>query len=565
MESVPGLSTTPDSKVYDNSLHSDVAKTRLKDAVVYFEQLLLENDLVATESSSSISQEAMLIGEELYHGAVEMLGEKQLITDEELILLHEIDEENVFHEVDDVDEDDEDFVVEEEKKKVAKYIDLDYKIKVVNIAKQHPKWNLKTLQKKGCLRLKSLRVLKRWEEDIKHGGTKIDKYSTINSWTYDRFVEARENFQQVTTRNLQQWALTAASQFTNFDFKASESWVKKFKRNHKIRQRKITKYVSERETVSLEETLAAAEIFRIQARALIPHFDKDFVINTDQTGCQYQSTFNRSLAKQGSKTVLVKKHNINKITHSYTAQYAMTLSGKLLPLVFVCLQESTGNFGPRVQERVDEMVKKYKNVVVTSSKSGNLTTYLYTKFLKETLLLYVGKEKFLLLIDSWGGQTNPSLYDEIFQNDESIGTCTIKVIPPKCTPLVQPCDVYFYRQVKNFIKRLQNCSHLIEQNREIASREDCIKIQSIVHNQLSSPVFSKMLRYAWFAAKLSDEREVFMNVNEVCFPTDILKNPCACKKAAFIRCARCFMTYCFPCFYDEYHPDSCTDSSPSDN
>ncbi|RLU18062.1 hypothetical protein DMN91_010305 [Ooceraea biroi] len=75
MESVPGSSRMPDSEVDDNSLHSDVAKKRLKDAVVYFEQLLLENDFVATESSSSISEEAMLIGEELYHGAVEMLGE----------------------------------------------------------------------------------------------------------------------------------------------------------------------------------------------------------------------------------------------------------------------------------------------------------------------------------------------------------------------------------------------------------------------------------------------------------------------------------------------------------
>ncbi|GFT34770.1 hypothetical protein TNCV_618121 [Trichonephila clavipes] len=36
-------------------------------------------------------------------------------------------------------------------------------------------------------------------------------------------------------------------------------------------------------------------------------------------------------------------------------------------------------------------------------------------------------------------------------DDKGIPTCTMKVIPPKCTtPLVQPCDVYFYRQVKNF-------------------------------------------------------------------------------------------------------------------
>lgn len=116
-------------------------------------------------------------------------------------------------------------------------------------------------------------------------------------------------------------------------------------------------------------------------------------------------------------------------------------------------------------------------------------------------------QHFLLLIDSWGGQTKPEIYDEIFQDEEKLPTCTVKVIPPKCTPIVQPCDVYFYRQVKNLIKHLQNAAYLIEKNREINSREDCIKIQSIVHHQLSSPIFDKIIRYAWYAAKLSEERE----------------------------------------------------------
>ncbi|XP_024886634.1 uncharacterized protein LOC112464075 [Temnothorax curvispinosus] len=248
---------------------------------------------------------------------------------------------------------------------------------------------------------------------------------------------------------------------------------------------------------------------------------------------------------------------MNKMTHSYTAQYSVTLSGKLLPLVFVCLQEPPGSFGPRVQKSVDEYVQKYRNVVVTSSKSGKLTTNLYKNFLIKIVKQYVGEERFLLLVDSWGGQTKPEMYDEIFLDDKRLPTCIVKFIPPKCTPLVQPCDVYFYRQVKNFIKRLQNCAYLIEQEREINSREDCIKIQSIAHHQLFSPIFKNMIRYAWFASNLCDDRDIFMNVNEVCFPIDILKKPCACKISAFVRCARCRETYCFPCFYDKYHPGSC--------
>ncbi|KAI4473816.1 hypothetical protein M0804_015154 [Polistes exclamans] len=191
------------------------------------------------------------------------------------------------------------------------------------------------------------------------------------------------------------------------------------------------------EAATIEDTLASAAIFQKQTLIFITNFNEDYVINTDRT-----------------------------------AQYAITLSAKILPKVFVCLQEATGHFGPRVQKAVDFYASKYTNIVVTSSKSGKLTTILYTNFLKDCLKSYVGNEQFFLIIDSWGGQTKPELYDEIFQDDDQSTTCTIKVIPQKCTSLVQPCDVYFYRQVKNLIKRMQNCAYLIEQNREINSRED---------------------------------------------------------------------------------------------
>jgi len=359
------------SKDEEVLLNEEFAKLQLtmKGAVVYMDKLLEENNYITPEPSSTISYESMLIGEEMYHNTVQMMAEKKLIIDEELIATHEADKNNLFRQLEDNDsEDSDEYHPDEKKAKQVEYIPLDYKVTVINIAKQHPNWSLKNLQRKGCSRLKNMKDLKRWEEQIKKGGTIIDKYTTIDSWTYDRFVEARENLQQVTTRNLQQWALAAASQFENFNFKSSLSWVNKFKRNHRIRQRKITRYVSERETFTMSEILASAEEFRIQVRHIIPNFQKEFVINTDQTGnfkklnftnckylkivymqyyifsslftlyinflqyifyyitgCQYQSTFDRSLAEQGSKTVFVKKQHLNRTTHSYTAQYAITI------------------------------------------------------------------------------------------------------------------------------------------------------------------------------------------------------------------------------------------------
>jgi hypothetical protein len=45
---------------------------------------------------------------------------------------------------------------------------------------------------------------------------------------------------------------------------------------------------------------------------------------------------------------------------------------------------------------------------------------------------YVKKDKFLLIINSWGRQTNPALHDKKFlENDEL--TCSLKIKLPKCT------------------------------------------------------------------------------------------------------------------------------------
>lgn len=286
-------------------------------------------------------------------------------------------------------------------------------------------------------------------------------------------------------------------------------------------------------------------------------FQKDYILDTDQTGCQYQSTYNRTLEHQGAKTVFVKKKSLNKITHSYTAQYTLTASGKIIPFVFLCMQEPSGRFGPIIQKNIDKLCDEYKNVFVTCSKSGKLTTDLYKTFLTNIILPYVNNNNFLFIIDSWGGQTNPALHDEIFENGRGKPTCTLKIIPPKYPPLCQPCDVYFYRQIKNFIKRLQNAPTLLQQRREISSREDSIKIHSLILHQLNAPVFVPMIQYAWFASKLTSERTIFQNVNEVCFPVSLLLEKCTCAQVGFMKCAWCKHTLCFTCFYDNNHSTVC--------
>ena len=131
---------------------------------------------------------------------------------------------------------------------------------------------------------------------------------------------------------------------------------------------------------------------------------------------------------------------------------------------------------------------------------------LFAEYLEKVLKPYVGENRFLLILNSWGGQADSVMYDDIFTDESDKVTCTVKVIPPKCTPLCQPCDVYFYRQTKNIIKKLQNAAILIKEKGEMISREDALKLHSIVHHQLSSPIFQNMIKYAWYASKLLPEK-----------------------------------------------------------
>lgn len=122
----------------------------------------------------------------------------------------------------------------------------------------------------------------------------------------------------------------------------------------------------------------------------------------------------------------------------------------------------------------------------------------------------VKNNKFLFVIHSWSGQTNESMYKIIFKNSRNKSTCT----------------VYFYRQVKYFIKRVQNNVVLYYEKRDINSQDDCIKIHSLVLYQLSAPIFNSMIRYAWYACGIRRGKPVFKNLSDVCFSAWNFKHLC---------------------------------------
>ncbi|KAI4478256.1 hypothetical protein M0802_014563 [Mischocyttarus mexicanus] len=127
-----------------------------------------------------------------------MSSDYTFVSDEKLIHITEEDEENEFNEVEENNSEEKNYEPPEKSRKDYEIVPFKTKLRVVTLARQNPKWKLKTLQNKGTQRLKSKSELNRWEKTIKYGLNRNEKSSFINSWTYTRFEEARQSNQLVS-------------------------------------------------------------------------------------------------------------------------------------------------------------------------------------------------------------------------------------------------------------------------------------------------------------------------------------------------------------------------------
>ncbi|KAL6417971.1 hypothetical protein ACFW04_011769 [Cataglyphis niger] len=224
-------------------------------------------------------------------------------------------------------------------------------------------------------------------------------------------------------------------------------------------------------------------IFRFVASStwLIVFLRKHRISNRRVVRCEYRVNVSQTYTHTGEKLIQLYIGDLNKVFHSYIAKYSMTKFGKLLNKVFVCLQEFTDSFGVRVQKDVvyRKMSIERKGASLRHNTGKLTTSSLYEQYLRSVVEPYVGNNLFLFIVNSWGGQKNIQIYNEIFHDENNKPTCNLQIIPPKCTPICQPCDVYI------FIGNMQ-----------LNTRADAIRIQSLTHYLLSASRFKCMLQYA---------------------------------------------------------------------
>lgn len=172
-------------------------------------------------------------------------------------------------------------------------------------------------------------------------------------------------------------------------------------------------------------------------------------------------------------------------------------------------------------------------------------------WLKEVFFPNVG-EKSILLIDSWSGHC-PEAVSEVTPRDKQVITM---IIPKGTTGKIQPLDVYGFRIWKNYVEHFSDSIMLMDYDLDLHLRNNIIKLQSLVHNQLSSPRYENLFRYAWFkSGYIKEQPDYFENPVEFAYGT-LSQSQCeieGCTNVAVVRCSWCKKSLCFKHFFEEYH------------
>ena len=119
------------------------------------------------------------------------------------------------------------------------------------------------------------------------------------------------------------------------------------------------------------------------------------------------------------------------------------------------------------------------------------------------------------MLDSWTGHC-----PDIIQRNrlDSAQDIVLLTIPAGATGKIQPLDVFGFRLWKNFVKHFSDVVMLLHLDVKLHSRNAILKLQSLTHNQFSSPRFTNLFKYAWYKRGYLEHRpEEFDTLIDFCF------------------------------------------------
>lgn len=99
MESVPSTSKEKIEEEYERSLEDELCKGELTNALKYCYSLLQEKNLLTDKPPDKISSVSVVMGKVIFENIIDMLGERKVVTEDDLIMFDESDSEGLYEEV----------------------------------------------------------------------------------------------------------------------------------------------------------------------------------------------------------------------------------------------------------------------------------------------------------------------------------------------------------------------------------------------------------------------------------------------------------------------------------
>lgn len=133
-----------------------------------------------------------------------------------------------------------------------------------------------------------------------------------------------------------------------------------------------------------------------------------------------------------------------------------------------------------------------------------------------------------------------------------MGARMLKISPKTTDP-----DVNYNRQLKIFYNRIIEEGFYQNKLGQLTTREGIINIHSLIHNQIFSPKYVDMIRYAWHGTdpdfnvtELSKFPPAMVNKNQFEFDPAEKCHAMGCNQHAFVRCSHCGKLLCLQHFIE---------------
>ncbi|EFO93515.1 hypothetical protein CRE_01347 [Caenorhabditis remanei] len=191
--------------------------------------------------------------------------------------------------------------------------------------------------------LKKLRQFEKQKIDFKESRTIVLKF--LGSRMYEVVKEKLENGVTLHDKDLMMIARDINQRETKVEnFRASQSWISRWKRSHRIVSRRITKFITRKCFLNMAAIEKSAEDFVEVSRREMSLFHPSQIFNADQTGIVKELHGARSLSFLGDKDVERIVQAKSSLTHSFTLLPMLFQDGTLGEKAYMVMAEPSGEF-----------------------------------------------------------------------------------------------------------------------------------------------------------------------------------------------------------------------------